>query len=250
MKNILLFITYDGSNYLGWQKTKEGPSIEEKLQTILQKLLQHNIKLQAASRTDAKVHAINQAINFFTDQELFLDDINDLLPDDIKVIKMLQVKNDFHPTLNCTGKEYKYQICNSYYQIPQKINSSWHRHKVLDIESMKKAASILIGTHDFGAFTNIKTDNAIRTIYDITIVKENDSVTIYITGNKFLYKMARIIVGTLVYVGEGKIPPLFLKDILEKKDRKLAGITAPAKGLFLNEIFYPDFYNINIKQIG
>ncbi len=244
LHNIRLKLAYDGSNYLGWQKTETGPSIEGALQEALESLLQEPIAIQAASRTDAGVHAQGQVVNFFTHSPFIsLKNLNDLLPKDISVLTVEEAPNDFHPTLDCIGKEYRYHICNGPVVMPKERYTHWHVPQELDLEKMKIAASKLIGTHDFAAFCNSKKnepyEHTIREITSIIIEKTEDNrITIKITGRSFLYKMVRNIVGTLIGVGTGKILVESLETILSKKDRTLAGVTAPAHGLTLFSVFY------------
>lgn len=246
MSNIKLTVVYNGTNYLGWQKTKMGPSIEEALEKILSQILRQKIRLQAASRTDAGVHAEEQVVNFFsekTDIDLYRlkRGLNGLLPDDISIKAIENAPIDFHPTLDCSGKEYHYQICNSRAQLPFYRQFSWHYYYPLCIDEMQKAADGLIGKHDFSAFCNDKTtaQNNIREIYQIDVLPlESERLKIRIHGNAFLYNMVRIIVGTLVYIGAGKLNSDSIVEILNSRDRTKAGITAPAHGLTLHKVFY------------
>ncbi len=248
MHNIKLIIAYDGRNYLGWQKTSMGPSIEGALQHVLEQILQHPVSLQAASRTDAGVHAAGQAINFFTDR-LPLDlnklkiSLNSLLNNDIVVLQIEKQDSNFHPTLDCISKEYCYYICYGPTQMPHHRFYSWHYHYFLNIREMQDAAVYFIGTHDFSAFCNIRKNLSYRhyqrTIEELEMLRiEENRLCIRIKGPNFLYKMVRNIAGTLAYVGNGKIKSEEIPNILQSKSRMAAGMTAPAHGLFLNRIFY------------
>lgn len=246
--NIKLTLAYDGTDFLGWQKTSEGRSVEEELLNVLQKILQEPIELQAASRTDARVHALGQVVNFHVQKEIpdfgqFQLSMNQLLPKDIAVLEVSIMPENFHPTLDCSKKIYHYFLCWDTIQLPHHRFYSWHYPHQLNIENMRKAASKLIGEHDFAAFCNSKKneayDHTIRTLHRITIAEiTNKNLRIELEGNHFLYKMARNIVGTLVYVGQGKILVEDVMKILESKDRTKAGMTAPAQGLFLHSIMY------------
>lgn len=248
MHNIKLTIAYEGEAYCGWQKTKAGPSIEKTLTDILEKILQEPITLQAASRTDAGVHAESQVLNFFTSKKnLRLDrlciSLNRLLPNDIVVRHAEKVHDDFHPTLDCLAKEYHYWICCRPYQMPQHRRYSWHIHHALNFSAMRQAASLLIGCHDFSSFTNVKKNETyadyVREVQAIEIVEHpHQRVQVIIKGNHFLYKMVRNIVGTLVYVGVGKLEIEAIPRILKARDRSLAGMTAPAYGLTLFKLYY------------
>jgi tRNA pseudouridine38-40 synthase len=242
MKNIKLILAYEGTHYLGWQKTAMGPSIEEELEKVLAKILRHPVALQAASRTDAGVHAEGQVVNFFTASEIALEklqkSLNSLLPSDISVLKMEEASESFHPTLENQGKEYHYSVCLGSTQLPFHRNFSWHFSYPLHIKEMRKAAALLKGRHDFSAFTNEKQEDNVREIYDIVIESSEERLKIRVAGNNFLYKMVRHLVGTLLYVGCGKLSVEEIPAILDSKDRTRAGITAPAHGLLLKEVYY------------
>jgi len=243
-KNIRLSIAYSGTHYFGWQKTPEGPSIEETLEKVLFQILQHPFRLQAASRTDRGVHAKEQIINFFTEKphlnlEKLRVSIQRLLPNDVSLLTLKEEALNFHPTLDSTGKEYHYNICTCPIQILFQREFAWHYFYPLNQELMEQGAKILEGTHDFSAFSNEQTEDPIRTIHSIKIHSASDQqFCIQVTGDNFLYKMVRNLIGTLVYVGSEKIPLEDLPKILANKKRALAGITAPAQGLFLKKVFY------------
>ncbi|MGE5196497.1 MAG: tRNA pseudouridine(38-40) synthase TruA [Anaerolineae bacterium] len=245
--NIKCLIAYEGTHYLGWQKTRAGPSVEESLEKVLAQVLQESLSLQAASRTDRGVHAEGQVINFFShkdkiDLQRLKKSINALLPDDIRLLQADIASETFHPSLDSIGKEYHYQICHSPIQMPIHRRFSWHVPFPLDIDAMRKGFDVLQGCHDFSAFCNERTlwkGDCIRNINTMTIASlENGRIQISIIGTHFVYKMVRNLVGTLIYIGLGKIPLHTLPHILASKDRKLAGVTAPAHGLFLKKVFY------------
>ncbi len=243
MKNLKLTIAYEGTSYLGWQKTEMGPSIEGELQKVLEQILQHPVKLQAASRTDAGVHAEAQVVNFFTSKEVVLDrlkkSINGLLPADIRIVGIEMMPDGFHPTLQAKGKEYHYSICYGPTQLPFHRNFSWHFVKPLDIEKMKEAASFLIGKHDFSALTNEKQEDNVREVFHIKIEEiEPTRLRIRVAGNHFLYKMVRNIVGTVVYAGCDRLLLNDIRSLLESGNRSFAGMTAPAHGLTLKSVYY------------
>lgn len=246
--NLKLTIAYYGGDFLGWQKTPTGPSIEAALEEVLEQILQEKISLQAASRTDAGVHATGQVVNFFTekgylDLDKLLISLNQLLPKTIAVLSVSKALETFHPTLDCIGKEYHYDICIGKVQMPQQRLYSWHVPYTLDLQAMREAASHFVGEHDFSAFCNFKKNSQytsyIRCISTIEIEEfEPQKLRYKVVGNHFLYKMVRNIVGTLVYVGRGKISVKEIPDILSGKDRTLAGVTAPAHGLTLARVQY------------
>lgn len=243
MKNIKIILAYEGSDYLGWQKTESGPSIEETLEKVLMQILQHPVKLQAASRTDAGVHAEGQIVNFFSETAIPLNSLkkscNALLPADIRILSLEEASSSFHPTLDAKGKEYHYHVCLGPIQLPLNRRFSWHFVKPVDVNRMRQAASILIGKHDFSALTNEKKENNVREIYRIDIEEIfPQRLRICVAGNHFLYKMVRNIVGTLLYVGCGMLEIETMVSLLEKKDRTEAGMTAPAQGLSLKWVIY------------
>ncbi len=240
MKNIRLLIAYEGTRYFGWQKTNMGPSIEAELEKCLTQILQHPVKLQAASRTDRGVHARHQVVNFFTDKPIgrLKKSLNLMLPEDISVYAVDEMAEDFHPTLDCKGKVYEYALCLGQVQLPFHRFFSWHFPYAVDLQKMEQAAAYLVGKHDFSALTNEKQEDNVREVYSILLTPDKDRLTIQVSGNNFLYKMVRNIVGTLVYVGCGKLNTEEIPSILEQKDRTRAGMTAPAHGLCLKQVIY------------
>ena len=244
MKRIKLTIAYDGTNYCGWQIEPNGITIEEILNKALSKMTGEEILVIGASRTDSGVHAMGNVAVFDTDTTIPAEKIavalNQRLPEDIVITKSEEVPLDFHPRYCNCSKTYEYHIINTRIPIPTKRLTNYFVSYVLDIDKMRKAASYLVGEHDFVSFCNVRTDveNTVRTITALDIITNGNEITIRITGNGFLYNMVRIIVGTLIRVGRGFYEPEKVKEILEAKDRKAAGVTAPAHGLVLVEIKY------------
>ena len=244
MKRIKLTIAYDGTNYCGWQIQPNGITIEEVLNKALSKLTGEDIAVIGASRTDSGVHAMGNVAVFDTNTTIPPDRIavslNQRLPEDIVIVHSEEVPADFHPRYCDCSKTYEYHIINTRTPIPTKRLTNYFVSYKLNIENMKKAASYLVGEHDFVSFCNVRTDveNTVRTITALDILTNGNEITIRITGNGFLYNMVRIIVGTLIRVGRGFYEPEKVKEILEAKDRKAAGVTAPAHGLMLMEIHY------------
>lgn len=247
-KRVKMVLAYDGTDYLGWQATKMGQSIEESLQKVLEQILQHPISLEAASRTDAGVHATGQIAAFSTDK-LDLDllrlqsSLNRLLGGKIAVHKIEEVSESFHPTVEAQRKEYHYYLCLGKTQLPQHRLYSWHIPYSLDRQAMEKGAKILIGKYDFSAFGNVKKnesyENTTREVTRISFIDlDHSRLRIEIEGDGFLYKMVRNIVGTLVYVGRRKITLEEIPEMIQSKDRTLIGVTAPAWGLFLFSVYY------------
>jgi len=244
MKRIKLTIAYDGTNYCGWQIQPNGITIEEVINKALQKLTGEPILVIGASRTDSGVHAMGNVAVFDTETtippERIAMALNQRLPEDIVIIKSEEVSLDFHPRYCDCSKTYEYHIINTRIPVPTKRLTNYFVSYNLNLEHMREAASYLVGEHDFVSFCNVRTDveNTVRTITALDIIQNNDEITIRITGNGFLYNMVRIIVGTLIRVGRGFYAPEKVKEILEAKDRKAAGVTAPAHGLMLMEIKY------------
>ena len=242
MKRIKLTIAYDGTNYCGWQIQPNGMTVEEVLNRALKKLTGEDILVIGARRTDSGVHALGNVAVFDTETTIPAERIamalNQRLPEDIVIIKSEEVPPDFHPRYCDCSKTYEYHIMNTQIPIPTQRLTNYFVSYPLDVKKMRQAASYLVGEHDFASFCNVRTDVAstVRTIYSLDILQEGEMITIRITGNGFLYNMVRIIVGTLIRVGRGFYEPERVKEILEEKDRKAAGVTAPAHGLTLVSI--------------
>ena len=244
MKRVKLTIAYDGTNYCGWQIQPNGITIEEVINKALEKLTGEPILVIGASRTDSGVHAMGNVAVFDTETTIPAEKIavalNQKLPEDIVIVKSEEVPLDFHPRYCDCSKTYEYHIINTQIPVPTKRLTSWFVSYQLDIDKMRQAAEYLVGEHDFISFCNVRTDveNTVRTITVLDILTEGNEITIRITGDGFLYNMVRIIVGTLIRVGRGFYEPEKVKEILEAKDRKAAGVTAPANGLMLMNIDY------------
>ena len=242
MKRIMLTVAYDGTDYHGWQYQNNGKTIEGELNKALSSLLQKNIEVIGASRTDAGVHAMCNAAVFDTDAgipaEKYSYALNQMLPDDIRVRKSIEVPADFHPRKTDTVKTYEYRIDCEEFADPTKTRYAYFTYVPLDASKMQEAATYLIGTHDFKSFCSVNTTatTTVRTIHDIQVIRDGVDIVVRITGNGFLYNMVRIIVGTLMDVGRGKYAPSRVKDILEACDRTAAGPTVPACGLMLKEL--------------
>lgn len=253
MKNIVLKITYDGAPYYGWQIASAGPSVEQVLKDTLERILKQPVELQAASRTDRGVHAEEQIVNFFISRELNLfrlqGSLNALLPSSIRVLKAQEAPLTFHPTVSALKKVYAYSICRGLIQLPSKRFFSWHVPHQLNLEAMEEGGKKLIGTHNFASFcTRSAAPKQVSPICQLMNIRIQTScekhLSIEIEGDRFLYKMARTVVGTLVYIGRGKISSSEIPSILERRTRTLAGVTAPAHGLFLKKVYYPQEYAI------
>ena len=249
---VRLTISYDGTNYCGWQIQNNGITVEEVINRELTDLLKEDIAIIGASRTDSGVHAVANIAVFDTNTKIPAEKIsfalNQRLPDDIRIQKSEQVADDFHPRYCDTRKTYEYHIQNGKIPLP---TERLYSHLVifpLDVEAMQEAGQYLVGTHDFKSFCASKTQaqTTVRTVTGIEVETHSLSegeypsqkVIIRVTGEGFLYNMVRIISGTLIKVGLGVYPPEHVKEILEACDRSKAGETVPAKGLFLKKIKY------------
>lgn len=244
MKRVKLVVAYDGTNYHGWQVQDNGITIEEVMNRTISELVQEDIKVIGASRTDAGVHACGNVAVFDTESRIpgdkFSFALNQRLPDDIRIQESCEVDADFHPRYADTVKTYEYNILNRRFELPSKRLYAAFCYYPMDIERMNQAAAYLVGEHDFKSFCSAgaQVQTTVRTIYAVNVTKEDDMVHIRITGNGFLYNMVRIIAGTLMQVGTGLMEPEQVKEILEARDRSKAGPTAVAKGLTLVEIRY------------
>lgn len=242
MKRVKLVVAYDGTNYHGWQVQDNGITIEEVLNRTISELVQEDIKVIGASRTDAGVHACGNVAVFDTESRIpgdkFSFALNQRLPEDIRIQESCEVDADFHPRYADTVKTYEYNILNRRFELPTKRLYAAFCYYPMDIERMNQAAAYLVGEHDFKSFCSAgaQVQTTVRTIYAVNVTKEDDMVHIRITGNGFLYNMVRIIAGTLMQVGTGLMEPEQVKEILEARDRSKAGPTAVAKGLTLVEI--------------
>lgn len=242
MKRIKLIVAYDGTAYAGWQLQPEQPTVEGKLNKALSELLGEDIVVIGASRTDSGVHSLGNIAVFDTDCAIPAEKIclavNQRLPEDIRVQNSMEVAPDFHPRRVKSRKTYEYKILNRRIAIPTERLYSHHVYYTLNVALMQEAANYLIGEHDFKSFCSVKTqvEDTVRTIYRLEITKEEDMITITVTGSGFLYNMVRIIAGTMIEVGRGAMAPEKMSDILKGCDRSLAGPTAPANGLKLVRI--------------
>lgn len=246
MRNIKLIIEYDGTNYSGWQVQENASSIQGAVEKALFAVTGEKIGINGSGRTDAGVHARGQAANFMTGssipEEKFAYALNNKLPRDIVIKESVEVPIDFHARFSASAKKYSYLIYNSKFPSALLRNYAYHVNycERLDIGRIEKAAKAFIGTHDFFGFmaTGSKVANTVRTIYELSIEQEKELIRFNYKGNGFLYNMVRIITGTLLYAGIGKIDPDEIKDIIMSKERDRAGITAPACGLYLEEVYY------------
>lgn len=241
---ILLIVSYDGSNYYGWQRQKSFVSVQEKLEEALSTLYKREITVRGSSRTDTGVHALMQGAVFETENTIPMEKlpyaVNSFLPMDIVVTKAYQVDEEFHPQYSVVDKTYHYKILNADFRIPMLHKYTEFVHYRLDVEKMQQACKYFVGEHNFKAFCAAGSDakTTVRTIYSLNVEKKDNIITISVCGNGFLYNMVRIIAGTLVYVGLGKLKPEEIEDIILSENRARAGKTLSPNGLTLMEVNY------------
>ncbi len=244
MRGRLLTVAYDGTRFCGFQFQTNGLSVQEVLEQILGCVEKRPIRVKGASRTDAGVHALGQRVFYVSPNDLpdeaFLKGCNSLLPPYVAVRAVVRVHEAFHPRLPA-GKLYRYTVRCAPVRDPLRVNSQWTVYRQLDVDAMRQAALILVGTHDFSAFqaADCGRENAVRTVHRLELVRRGARLELIVAGTAFLKNMVRIIAGTLVEVGTGRFSPADVSAILRSRDRTRAGMTAPAAGLCLMNVFYP-----------
>ncbi len=247
MANYRLDLQYEGTRYDGWQKQGNTKNtIQGRLETLLGEYCKEEIALIGSGRTDAGAHAAGQVANFHTtkklDEEDLRDYLNDHLPGDIGVTKVQAVEEAFHARHHASQKVYVYRVWNSRVKNVLEGRYLFQSPEELDLEQMKQAAAHLVGTHDFRSFcaNGRMKKSTVRTVFSIDIQRIGEEVRLTFCGNGFLYNMVRMMAGTLLQVGEGKLLPEEMPSILEQKNRQAAGVTLPAKGLLLQSVSYGD----------
>ncbi len=245
MQNLRMTIQYDGTKYDGWQRQGNTKNtIQEKIETVISRITGEEIELNGSGRTDAGVHALGQVANFKTDseydEEYMLKEINRYLPKDIRLLDLKKEDIRFHSRLNAKRKTYIYRIDNTDFGSVFDRRYAMRFNERLDVKAMKEAAAFYVGEHDFKSFCTKKSmkKSTVRRIYSVDITKNNGIIEIIYCGNGFLYNMVRIIAGTLIDVGRGRINPWDIADIIEARDRGRAGFTAEPEGLFLKSVEY------------
>lgn len=245
-RNIRMVLQYDGTRYDGWQKQgNTDNTIQGKLEQVLTRMTGRETEVHGSGRTDAGVHALGQVVNAHLETALSEDEIkayvNQYLPEDILVLEVSEADSRFHSRLNAVEKIYTYRL-----DMAEKVSVFERKYRYavgerLDVEAMERAGRLLCGTHDFKSFCSGRTGkkSTVRTLSEISFAVDGTKADIRYRGNGFLYNMVRILTGTLIEVGQGKRDGDSMPEILEKRDRQMAGFTAPAKGLFLTEVRYP-----------
>jgi tRNA pseudouridine38-40 synthase len=246
MRTWKLVLEYDGFGYCGWQIQPGAPTIQGVLEEALARLLGERIRVHGAGRTDAKVHALGQVASFRCAASLspqaLQRGLNSLLPRDVVVHQALVVVDDFHARFSALGKVYAYRILNRPTRAPLRLRYVWHLPHPLDVPAMAAAAAPLVGRHDFASFQATGSDvhTTERTVTALTVVREGDEVVVTCAANGFLRHMVRNFVGTLVEVGRGRLASGDIPQIVAGRDRRLAGVTAPAQGLVLVRVLYAE----------
>lgn len=242
MRNLLLTIKYDGSAYHGWQVQANALTVQEVFQNAVEHVFKKRLAVIGCSRTDTCVHANMYCLTFKTDMNISCDSVvfalNSYLPDDIAVVECREMHQDFHPRYSCKSKEYVYKLYNGRIKNPFIAKYAYHYRYNIDVEYLNRECKAFIGQFDYSGFCSAKSDVAdtVRNVKNFEVWRENDMVYFKVEADGFLYNMVRIMVGTLLFVAEGKIKAGELAEIIKSKDRKRAGKTAPPQGLYLNKI--------------
>ncbi len=245
-RNILLTVAYQGGAYAGWQIQPRDPTVQGHIHEQLKIMTGHDVRLRSAGRTDAGVHAQGQVANFRTTSDIpirgFLRGLNTLLPHDISILAAKEVPLAFDARCHNRGKHYRYTIYNQRASSPRHVLNSWHIHRPLDLQAMARAGEHLCGCHHFDAFRSARCqrENTRRTLYRVSVADDGPLVYIDVVGSAFLRNMVRVIAGTLVGVGRGRMDPDAVAQILAGQDRRKAGVTAPPHGLTLLQVYVCD----------
>lgn len=246
MRNIVLFLMYEGTAYHGWQSQKNLATVQQTLEKAIAMVVGHEVHVTGCGRTDAGVHAKCYVANFRILSTIPCDRLpyalNTHLPADVVVTKAFEVHDGFNAIGSCAKKEYTYMIYNSRVRDPFYVNRAWFYPKHLDEGIMQEAASQFVGTHDFAAVRSVGTDvkSTVRTVYYYNVERDGNILYLRVCANGFLYNMARAMAGTVVYAAEGKIRPSEIGDILLSGNRTAAGPTVPPGGLYMTHLWYDD----------
>ena len=247
MRNLLLTLSYCGKNFHGWQIQDNALTVQEVFQDALYQIIHERPDIKGCSRTDSGVHANMYCVSMKIEHPITEDHLmmamNRYLPDDVAVTQVCRVEDDFHARYSCKGKEYVYKVWNSRVRNPFLHDLALHYRYEMDVEKLNQEAQAFVGNHDFTSFCTLdkrEKGDFTRTVKYFTVQREGDLVTFTVAADGFLYNMVRIMVGTLLAMNNGRIPFGTLSDIIKAENRKAAGPTAPACGLYLNKVFYDD----------
>lgn len=244
MRNLLITIKYDGSAYHGWQVQKNALTVQEVFQNAVEKVFLSRLDVKGCSRTDTGVHANMYCVSLKTDMDIapygVIMALNSNLPRDIAVVDCREVDDDFHPRYSCKSKEYIYKIYNGRIRNPFDADYALHYNRPIDAEYLNREAQAFVGKYDYSGFCSANSDveDTVRDVKSFSVWREGDYVYFKVEADGFLYNMVRIMVGTLLFVNEGKIKEGELMNVILSKDRKRAGKTASPNGLYLNKINY------------
>ena len=244
MNNLLITISYDGSSYHGWQVQKNAVTVQEVVQRAVERVFCESVDIKGCSRTDSGVHANKYCFSFKTskdiDNEKVVLALNTYLPKNIAALSCERVGMDFHARYNVKSKQYIYKLYNCKIRSPFYEKYAFHYRYPIDADYLNREAQAFVGTYDYSAFCSAHSgvEDTVRTVNAFSVERDGDFVYFKVEADGFLYNMVRIMVGTLLFVSEGKIKSGELSEIIESKNRKRAGKTAPAQGLYLNEIYY------------
>jgi tRNA pseudouridine38-40 synthase len=245
MRNLMLVLAYDGTDFHGWQRQPGLRTVQDVLETALAELTGTRPGTTASGRTDAGVHAHGQVVHFLTasrhEPATFVKALNALMPPDVRVLSAEERPQAFHATLDAVSKRYRYAIDNGPIASPFRLRHAWHVRPRLDVDAMRRAGAALLGRHDFRSFETEwpNRTSSVRTILDLAVSRHGDEVHLEVEADGFLYNMVRAIAGTLVLVGAGKRPEAWVGAVVAAEDRRQAGPTAPPQGLFLLRVSYP-----------
>ncbi len=245
-RNIALCLRYEGTAYHGWQVQSNALTVQEVLQNAIEKVFLKRLDVKGCSRTDSGVHANMYCVTLDTDMVISDEGVvlalNSNLPSDIAVKACREVPLIFHPRYDCVSKQYVYRIYNARIRNPFLVKYAYHYNRSIDVELLNREAQAFVGTHDYSGFCSVKSDveDTVRTISSARVYREDDNVYFEVEGDGFLYNMVRIMVGTLLFISEGKIKAGKLPEIIASKDRNQAGKTAPPHGLYLNKVVYSE----------
>ena len=243
-RKIALRLSYDGTNYHGWQEQRDDVTVGGTVVNALRRVCGEVAHFTGCGRTDAGVHALRYCVSFETNGTIPAERIpyavNTLLPPDISVSASIEAPEDFNAILSCEKKEYTYKLINTRIRDPFLAGRALFYPQRLDFDAMEKAAANFVGTHDFAAVRSVgtQTKTTVRTVHWFEVEREGNSVTFRVCADGFLYNMARAMVGTLLYVSEGKLAAEDIPALLDQRDRQLTGPTAPPQGLYLTRIWY------------
>lgn len=245
MRRLKCVIAYDGTNFLGYQIQNRGRTVQGELEKVLKNMHKgERIPVHASGRTDTHVHALGQVIHFDSPLKMesgsWIKALNSQLPEDLSVLQAEYVPETFHARYSSCGKEYHYRVLMKKERDPFLRNYTYHFPFDINMEAVKEAMDHFLGTHDFTSFCSAKStvEDRVRTIERFDVVQEREELLFKIRGNGFLYNMVRIIIGTVLEVGIGKRSPENIPELFEKRDRTLAGKTAPGWGLYLYKVYY------------